>query len=133
MDFFFFSGLKDMLIKCVVVSYDIACQWYKNFYSRMVEAFPLSWHINDTSDIDIRFLVPKFHLPGHIERCRQSFSFNYAKSVGRTDGEAPERGWSDLNGLSYSTREMGPGARQDTIEDHLGMGKPGIFSSKNSS
>ena len=33
MDFFFYSGLKDTAIKCFVVSYDIACQWYKNFYS----------------------------------------------------------------------------------------------------
>ena len=119
MDFFFFSGLKDTVIKSIVVSYDVACQWYKKFYSRMAEAFPLSWRIN-THDVYIRFLVPKFHLPAHIEKCQQFFSFNYAKFVGRTDGEAPERGWSDLNGLAYSTREMGPGARQDTIEDHLG-------------
>jgi hypothetical protein len=119
MDFFFFSGLKDTVIKYFVVSYDIACQWYKKFFSRMAEAFPLSWRIN-THDVSIRFLVPKFHLPAHIEKCQQFFSFNYAKFVGRTDGEAPERGWSDLNGLAYSTREMGPGARQDTIEDHLG-------------
>lgn len=40
--------------------------------------------------------------------------------VGRTDGEAPECGWSDINGLAYSMWEMGPGSRQDTIEDHLG-------------
>jgi hypothetical protein len=135
MDFFFYSGLKDTAIKFFVVSYDIACQWYKKFYSRMGEAFPLSWRIN-THEVDIRFLVPKFHLPAHIESCQQSFSFNYAKFVGRTDGEAPERGWSNLNGLAYSTREMGPGARQDTIEDHLGdwnwkkiiaMGKPSRF------
>ena len=107
----------------------------QEFYSRMGEAFPLSWRIN-THEVDIRFLVPKFHLPAHIESCQQSFSFNYAKFVGRTDGEAPERGWSNLNGLAYSTREMGPGARQDTIEDHLGdwnwkkiiaMGKPSRF------
>ena len=101
----------------------------------MAEAFPSSWRIN-TCGIDIRFLVPKFHLPAHIERCQQYFSFNYAKFVSQTDGVAPERGWSDLNGLAYSTREMGPGACQDTIEDHIGdwnwkkiigMGKPGKF------
>ena len=119
MDFFFFSGLKNTLIKTFVVSYDVACQWYKKFVSRMAEAFPSTWRIN-TRDVDIHFLVPKFHLPAHIEMCQQSFSFNYARFVGQTDGEAPERGWSDLNGLAYSTREMGPGACQDTIEDHLG-------------
>ena len=85
----------------------------------MGAAFPEKWRIN-MSEVDIQFLVPKFHLPAHIESCHRSFSFNYASFVGRTDGEAPERGWSDLNGLAYSTREMGPGSRQDTIEDHLG-------------
>ena len=119
MDYFFYSGLKDTTIKYFVVSYDIACQWYKNFYSRMAEAFPSSWRIN-TCGVDIRFLVPKFHLPAHIERCQQYFSFNYAKFVGQTDGKAPKRGWSDLNGLAYSAREMGPGAHQNTIEDHIG-------------
>jgi Kyakuja-Dileera-Zisupton transposase len=85
----------------------------------MAEAFPLSWRINSL-EVDICFLVPKFYLPAHIKSCQQSFSFNYAKSVGWTDGEAPERRWSDLNSLTYSTREMGYGACQDTIEDYLG-------------
>jgi Kyakuja-Dileera-Zisupton transposase len=119
MDFFFFSGLKKTAIKSIVVSYDIACQWCKKFWTRMEAAFPDTWRINK-SEVDIRFLVPKFHLPAHIESCHRSFSFNYSRFVGRTDGEAPERGWADLNGLAYSTREMGPGSRQDTIEDHLG-------------
>ena len=132
MDFFFFSGLRQTAIKSIVVSYDIACQWSKKFWTRMAAAFPESWRIN-MSEVNIRFLVPKFHLPAHIESCHRAFSFNYACFVGRTDGEAPERGWADLNGLAHSTREMGPGSRQDTIEDHLGdwnwkkitsMGKP---------
>ena len=104
----------------------------------MAEAFSLSWQIN-TPGVDIHFLVPEFHLPAHIEKCQQFFSFNYAKFVGQTDGEALECRWSDLNGLAYSTWEMGPRAWQDIIEDHLGdwnwkkiidMGKLGIFSQK---
>ena len=75
----------------------------------MEAAFPESWHIN-MSEVDIRFHVPKFHLPAHIESCHQSFSFNFARFVGQTDREAPERGWADLNGLAYSTQEMGPGS-----------------------
>ncbi|KAJ7133266.1 hypothetical protein C8R44DRAFT_870676 [Mycena epipterygia] len=35
-----------------------------------------------------------------------------------TDGEAPERAWASLNPLATSTREMGPGVRTDTIDDH---------------
>ena len=85
----------------------------------MEAAFPETWHIN-TSEVNIRFLVPEFHLLAHIESCHQSFSFNYTPFIGRTDGETPECGWANLNGLAYSTHEMGPGSRQDTIEDHLG-------------
>ena len=75
----------------------------------MEAAFPESWHIN-MSEVDIQFLVPKFHLPAHIESCHQSFSFNFAHFVGRTNREAPEHDWANLNGLAYSTREMGPGS-----------------------
>ena len=50
----------------------------------------------------------------------RAVSFNYARFVGQTNGEALECGWADLNSLAYSTHEMGPGSRQDTIEDHLG-------------
>ena len=102
MDFFFFSGLRQTAIKSIVALYDIACQWSKKFWTRMAATFPESWRIN-MSEVNIRFLIPKFHLPAHIESCHQSFSFNYACFVGRTDGEAPERGWADLDGLACST------------------------------
>ncbi|KAF8147577.1 hypothetical protein B0H34DRAFT_680129 [Crassisporium funariophilum] len=35
-------------------------------------------------------------------------------------GEAPERGWSDANGVASSTKEMGPGSRRNTLDDHFG-------------
>ena len=75
----------------------------------MAASFPESWVVNRNA-VNIRFLVPKFHLPAHIEKCHQDYSFNYAPGIGRTDGEAPEHGWSNLNDLAYSTREMGPGS-----------------------
>ncbi|KAK7008357.1 hypothetical protein R3P38DRAFT_2551264, partial [Favolaschia claudopus] len=39
--------------------------------------------------------------------------------LGQTDGEAPERGWANANPLATSTKEMGPGARRDTLDDHF--------------
>ena len=36
------------------------------------------------------------------------------------DGEAPERGWSDINPLSLQTKQMGPASRRETIDDHFG-------------
>ncbi|KAJ7788895.1 hypothetical protein B0H14DRAFT_3095035 [Mycena olivaceomarginata] len=67
----------------------------------------------------VGFLVPKFHLPAHIESCNLLFSFNLTPFVGRTDGEAPERGWADANRLVNSTSVSGPGAWQDTLEVHF--------------
>ncbi|KAH6892681.1 hypothetical protein BKA70DRAFT_1233619 [Coprinopsis sp. MPI-PUGE-AT-0042] len=102
----------------VVISYDIACQWSIHFAERCerygTELDPFEWgHI-------FTYLVPKFHLPAHILSCQVAFSFNYEPGVGRTEGELPERGWSESNGLAYSTREMGPGSRRDTLDDHFG-------------
>ncbi|KAF8074788.1 hypothetical protein FPV67DRAFT_1665551 [Lyophyllum atratum] len=65
------------------------------------------------------FLVPKFHLPAHVKECNILFSFNLVKGVGRTDGDVPERGWANINPIAQSTKEMGPGARRDTLDDHF--------------
>jgi len=73
----------------------------------------------DGEDMTIIFLVPKFHLPAHIEDCQVQFSFNYTPHVGRTDGEAPERGWDKISGASSALKEMGPGSRRDAIDDLL--------------
>lgn len=114
-----------------MLSYDIACQWHKNIWDRMANVIPKSIRL-DKIVKHTTFLVPKFHLPAHIAECNLNFSFNHAKHVGRTDGEAPERGWSRTNALATSTREMGPGFRRDTLDDHFndwnwkkvtGMGK----------
>ena len=65
------------------------------------------------------YLVPKFHLNAHISSCQASYSFNFEPFVGRTDGEAPKHAWADSNGVATSTREMGPGSRRDTLDDHF--------------
>jgi hypothetical protein len=119
MDYLFHKGLSHNTYERVVVSYDIACQWKRHFTDRMARKFPSDWFIN-TSTPNLVFLVPKFHLPAHIDVCHDDYSFNNHKNVARTDGEAPERGWSRVNDLASSTREMGPGARRDKLEDHMG-------------
>ncbi|KAJ7884621.1 hypothetical protein B0H14DRAFT_3432347 [Mycena olivaceomarginata] len=56
-----------------------------------------------------------------------------------TDREAPERGWADANPLARSTKEMGPRARHNALDDHsndwnhkniVGPGQP-YFAQKN--
>ncbi|KAJ7715472.1 hypothetical protein B0H16DRAFT_1741913 [Mycena metata] len=115
MDYIFFMGLAGSEISELYVSYDIACQWHKNIWERM-KTFPREVHFLRGKKYCV-FLIPKFHLPAHIEACNVLFSFHLTRYVGLTDGEAPERGWSVLNPLASSTMEMGPGMRRDTIND----------------
>ncbi|KAG1866481.1 hypothetical protein C8R48DRAFT_747671 [Suillus tomentosus] len=66
MDYLVFSALLAFAVTMINISYDIACQWHKNF------------------------------------------------------GHAPERGWSNINRVATSTKEMGLGSRRDTLDDHFG-------------
>lgn len=118
MDFLFFSSLLYTTLTAFVFSYDIACQWSIHLWQRMLK-FPVPYHF-DFMHSSFSFVVPKFHLPAHIAKCQTAFSFNYTRSVGRTDGEAPERGWADINQAASSTKEMGPGSRRDTLDDYFG-------------
>ncbi|KAJ7578945.1 hypothetical protein C8J56DRAFT_796995, partial [Mycena floridula] len=118
-DFIVWMSLWMSLLNWIVMSYDIMCQYSINFYKRMEAQFgeiPSRLH----KDVKFTWTVPKFHLPAHVQSCWQSFNFNYTRWTGRSDGEAVERGWSWLNRLGRSIKEMGPGSWRDTIEDHIG-------------
>ncbi|KAG6809406.1 hypothetical protein H0H92_000378 [Tricholoma furcatifolium] len=117
MDYIILSSLRNTDIERVVFSYDIVCQWRVRFRERMM-SYPPELHISNSIKA-ISFMIPKFHLPAHIEQCNLDYSFNLTKGMGRTDGEAPERGWANINPIAQSTREMGPGSRRDTIDDHF--------------
>ena len=101
-------------IKETVLSYDIACQYSRNFEERFTASPDL-----EMPCCSLTFAVPKFHLPAHKDVCRYFYSFNYLKNVGRTDGEAIERFWSRHNLLSGSTRRMSPETRIDTLNAHF--------------
>jgi hypothetical protein len=118
MDYMFFSSLEFCMLFALIVSYDIVCQWYKNLWTRMSH-YRESFNI-DREKVSVKFLVPKFHLPAHIDKCHTSFSFNLTKGVARTDGEAPERGWSFIDPAAPSTKLMSPGQRRETLDDHWG-------------
>ncbi|KAH7905404.1 hypothetical protein BJ138DRAFT_1230024 [Hygrophoropsis aurantiaca] len=117
MDYLVFNVLRAFKVKSLNLSYDIACQWHKNLWPRM-NSMPQELHI-DRENMFIKYFVPKFHLKAHIAPCQTRFSFNWTKGVGRTDGEAPERGWSNVNRVASSTKEMGPGSRRDCLDEHF--------------
>ncbi|KAJ3818660.1 hypothetical protein F5880DRAFT_1625934 [Lentinula raphanica] len=101
-----------------VVSYDIACQWHKNLFRRL-KLLPslVSW---DLSLQKVFFAIPKLHIHGHQLSCQLQFSLNWLWGAGRTDGEGVERPWAHLGPIASSTRDMGPGSRHGTMNDHFG-------------
>ncbi len=115
MDLPILLSLKSEAPKDVVISYDIGCQWGKNLWKR-INVYGSDLTLPQLAS-DITILVPKFHLPAHISECQEEFSFSFEPFVGETDGEAPERTWAALNPIASSTKEMGPGSRQDTLDD----------------
>lgn len=118
-DFVVMSSLKNTKVKDLLFSYDINCQWSRNLEKRM-GSLPKEIQLN-LDEIRLYYGIPKFHLEaGHGEDCQGPYSLNLKKGVGRTDGEGIERNWSHANGAAHSTREMGPGSRHDTLDDHFG-------------
>ncbi|KAJ7711045.1 hypothetical protein B0H14DRAFT_2645959 [Mycena olivaceomarginata] len=61
---------------------------------------------------DVWWMVPNFHLPDHLTKCRSPFSFHWMRGAGMTNGEGIEQNWAFSNGAAPSTRLMGPGSRQ---------------------
>ncbi|KAK7436098.1 hypothetical protein VKT23_019300 [Stygiomarasmius scandens] len=116
-DYLLLSSVRFQSPLAVVVSYDIGCIWGIHFVDRQT-IYDVIYRPDPLQSYCI--LVPKFHLYAHREWCKARFSFNYTPHVGRTDGEAPERGWSAINAVSRSTREMGPGSRRDVLDDMFG-------------
>lgn len=117
MDYFFLASLSQNAPTKVVVSYDIACQWSRFLVQRSNVCAP---NAISSGQHSFTFLVPKFHIHAHIPVCQRDYNFNYVPRVGRTDGEAPERGWAATNAVANSTKAMGPGSRRDTLDDHFG-------------
>ena len=136
MDFIVFYSLIGTILRLIVFSYDIACQWSCNL-PRQIAQLPDTMHLMADQLTFARFVIPKFHIYAHGLSCQTSFSLNFLPFMARTNREDPERWWAHINPVSMSTKEMGPGARLDTLDDHaaawnwrkiVGMGEATISS-----
>ena len=104
-------------ISDVVVTYDIACQWGKNF-QRCLSTYPSIPSLDLTTLNSFRVAVPKFHLIGHRESCQTAFNLALMDNVGMTHSESVETIWSHLMSLATWSRENGPSARHLILNDH---------------
>lgn len=114
MDYIFWSTLCGYDGPSITVSYDIVCQWHINLLKRLAD-LPEELRCKIDKFI-IKFVIPKFHISAHGIKCQSIYSLNLRRRMARTDGENIERGWAYMNPASLSTREMGPGARRDTLD-----------------
>lgn len=120
MDFALLSTLTPSLeagISRILVSYDIGCQWHKNFQSRL-DNYATSLPIRLSELKYWKVAVPKFHLSGHGIGCQVLYNLAYTKWAGRMDGERIEGGWAQTIGMATWTRESGPNARRNILDDH---------------
>ena len=115
MDFIALSAVTGILLIWLVITYDIGCQWSKNLYTRM-EEFPEHMRISEGVKVEVG--VPSWHINRHGKKCQDDYNLGYMKGMGRTCGEEIEMSWSHTNPLAASIREMGPGARHETLNDH---------------
>ena len=115
MDYIILSSLVGTKVPRVVLSYDIGCQWSKNF-SRRIKDLPGNLQLDPNVKVEVG--IPTWHVNGHGDDCKANFSLGYMHGVGRTCGEDVETTWAQTNALGTSTREMGPGAWHETLDDH---------------
>ena len=73
-------------ISNVVVTYDIGCQWAKNFQRRF-STYPSTKFLKMDS-LSLCVAVPKFHIIGHGALCQANYNLAYMDGVGMTHGEA---------------------------------------------
>ncbi|KAH9476140.1 hypothetical protein JR316_0011711 [Psilocybe cubensis] len=121
MDYIFGTILKALTVVSVLASYDIACQWFLNLLRRMQEDWPPE--IKPSSDMRFTPAIPKLHASMHKQSHANHdvYSLNLIPGAGQSDGECPERVWGPHNPVGNATKTMGPGARQDTLDDHFGF------------
>jgi hypothetical protein len=119
MDFIVFSAILNAVILYLILSYNIACQYAVNFWTRL-QALS-AWLHPVIKRANVWFKVPNFHLPPHLPFCHSPFSFHFMWGAGRTHGETVEQNWEFSNGAAASTKMMGLGVRQATLEDLFGF------------
>ena len=122
MDFIIVSVIQAFVIQTltliiILLSYDIACQWFVNLFMQMEEHWPPNLRIPATTKLIPAIL--KLHEPMHGRKNHMGYSLNFIPGVGKADMEIPERMWAGHNGLGNSTKMQGPGSCHDVLDDHF--------------
>ena len=121
-DYAFASSIATDLnsgIRRLLVTYDIGCQWGINLNTRLSTYLP-PLNLNLEKLPFFRVAVPKFHLVGHGASCQVPYNLALIDGAGLTHGEGVETIWSHSTSLATWSRENGPAARHQILDDHWG-------------
>jgi hypothetical protein len=117
LDYIFASAIRHVAVLYLLISYNIACQWFTNLFNRMETLWPV--HLALPPSVTITPAIPKLHKPMHTAANHQMYSLNFIPGVGASDFKCLKRFWAGHNGLGNSTKTQGPGSRQDVLDDHF--------------
>ncbi|KAI3650161.1 hypothetical protein MP228_000952 [Amoeboaphelidium protococcarum] len=90
----------------MTIYYDIACQYDKKIIERVPKL----------QDIDLKFLVPSFHLYAHHTSCRESYSSKLSVATGIGAGEMTESLWSKIGVFGFLTKGVSLNLRNDALD-----------------
>jgi len=117
MDYIFSSSIQQFLVPLVLISYDIACQWFINLFKQIDSQWPNE--IKPWPGTTLIPAIPKLHEPMDQTANHQVYSLNYVPGVGLSNCECSECFWGLHNILGNSTKMQGPGSRQDVLDNHF--------------
>ncbi|KAJ7188428.1 hypothetical protein C8R46DRAFT_1205581 [Mycena filopes] len=117
MDWILLCALLGFCLMWLTLSYDIACQWKKRLSERMEKMLP---HMRlPLATMQLQCTLPVWHAGSHDDDCNNANSLSVKPGVGKSDGEGVKRTWAVLNPVSYHTKDMGVGNREDHLNDKI--------------
>ncbi|KAF7795849.1 hypothetical protein EIP86_007016 [Pleurotus ostreatoroseus] len=120
MDFIWVSALRHHRGVTPFTTYDIMCQWLVYLLQRLAELPPEFRPSRVPTAEELLWGIGKLHWHSHKPVGHSRFSLNFIPGAGRCDGEGIERRWWVIQPITSSTRMMGPGSRQGTLNDQFG-------------
>ena len=114
-DYVLLAALAGVVLR-MLITYDLACQFFKSFWTRML-GLPPAMHLSVPSQDYLIKKIPKGHIRAHQDVCQVLFSLGFTDGAADTDGEGIERLWSWLNKAAPSGKEMTQAGRHELIDD----------------
>ena len=106
-----------VLVAYILLLYDIVCQFWVNFNTRIAQCPQLPVLPRNLSIIPG---IGLFHVHGHKAQCYPRYAPSFIPGAGMIDGEILETLWSPLNHTASSARSMSWFSRQEYLDAHMG-------------